>query len=237
MEFELCEDYALQMDVEDPLAGYKDRFYHLPGKIYMDGNSLGLLSTDAEDALLNILDEWKTLGIGGWSGGEIPWITYAEWLGAMEAGIVGAEPDEVVVCGGTTANLHALVATFYQPEGKRKKILADELNFPSDLYALVAQIRLRGGDPDKDLILVESRDGHIIDEDDIIDAMSDEVAIVLLPSVYYRSGQLLDMGRLTLEARRRCIPIGFDCSHSVGVVPHYFKNWGVDFAFWTDSLR
>jgi kynureninase len=232
LKFELGEDYALRLDAKDPLAGYKDRFYHLPGKIYMDGNSLGLLSIDAEESLLNILAEWKTLGIGGWSGGEIPWITYAEQLGAMEAGIVGAEPDEVVVCGGTTINLHALVATFYQPDGKRKKILADELNFPSDLYALAAQIRLRGGDPDEDLVLVESHDGRIIEEDDIIDAMSGEVAFALMPSIYYKSGQLLDMGRLTAEARERGITIGFDCSHSVGVVPHYFDDWGVDFAFW-----
>ncbi|TEU10039.1 kynureninase, partial [Candidatus Bathyarchaeota archaeon] len=150
MKFELGEDYALRLDAEDPLAGYKDRFYHLPGKIYMDGNSLGLLSRDAEESLLQILEEWKTLGIGGWSGGEIPWITYAERLGAMEAGIVGAEPEEIVVCGGTTINLHALVATFYQPDGKRKKILADEMNFPSDLYALAAQVRLIGGDPEED---------------------------------------------------------------------------------------
>jgi kynureninase len=231
LKFELGEDYALRLDAKDPLAGYKDRFYHLPGKIYMDGNSLGLLSIDAEESLLNILAEWKNLGIGGWSGGEIPWITYAERLGAMEAVIVGAEPEEIVVCGGTTVNLHALVATFYQPDGKRKKILADELNFPSDLYALAAQIRLRGGDPDEDLILVESRDGRIIEEDDVIDAMSDEVALALLPSVYYKSGQLLDMRRLTAEARERGITIGFDCSHSVGVVPHHFDDWGVDFAF------
>jgi kynureninase len=232
MEFELGEDFALKLDRKDPLAAYKDRFYHLPGKIYMDGNSLGLLSVDAEDALLDILGEWKTFGIGGWSGGRIPWITYAERLGAMEAGIVGAKPGEVVVCGGTTVNLHALVATFYQPEGERRKILADELNFPSDLYALAAQIRLRGGDPDEDLVLVESRDGGTIEEEDVIGAMSDEVALALLPSVYYKSGQLLDMGRLASEARRMEIPIGFDCSHSVGVVPHRFDDWGVDFALW-----
>jgi kynureninase len=232
MEFELGEDFALKLDREDPLAAYKDRFYHLPGKIYLDGNSLGLLSVDAEDALLDILGEWKTLGIGGWSGGRIPWITYAERLGALEAGIVGAKPGEVVVCGGTTVNLHALVATFYQPEGERRKILADELNFPSDLYALAAQIRLRGGDPDEDLVLVESQDGGTIEEEDVIGAMSDGVALALLPSVYYKSGQLLDMGRLASEARRREIPIGFDCSHSVGVVPHRFDDWGVDFALW-----
>jgi len=97
---------------------------------------------------------------------------------------------------------------------------------------LSAQIRLRGGDPDEDLVLVKSRDGVLIEEDDIVDAMSDEVALALLPSVYYRSGQLLDMGRLTEAAHERGILIGFDCSHSVGVVPHYLSEWGVDFAFW-----
>jgi kynureninase len=231
-DFRLGEEFALKLDDEDPLTTYKERFYSIPGVIYMDGNSLGLMSRDSEETLQRVADEWRTLGIGGWGSAEIPWITYAESLGAMEAGLVGAEPDEVVVCGGTTVNLHALVATFYEPEAGRRKILADELNFPSDLYALAAQIRLRGGDPDEDLLLVGSRDGSLIEEDDIVDAMTDDVALVLMPSVYYKSGQLLDMGRLTAEARARGIPIGFDCSHSVGVVPHHFDEWGVDFALW-----
>ena len=60
MEFELGMDYALQLDAEDPLASFKDRFYHLPGKIYMDGNSLGLVSKDAEASLLEVIEEWKS---------------------------------------------------------------------------------------------------------------------------------------------------------------------------------
>ena len=232
MDFEPGEDCALRLDEADPLAGYKDRFYGLPGCIYMDGNSLGLMSFDAESTLLRVMDEWKKLGIKGWSGAEQPWITYAERLGELQAPIVGAHPDEVVVTGGTTVNLHALVATFYRPEAGRTKILADELNFPSDLYALSAQIRLRGGDPDDDLVLVKSRDGALIEEDDIVDAMGGDVALALLPSVYYRSGQLLDMERLTKEAHDRGILIGFDLSHSVGVVPHRLSDWGADFAFW-----
>ncbi len=230
--YELGEDYALKLDAEDPLAGYKDRFYGLKDCIYMDGNSLGLMSVDAERTLLRVMDEWRTLGIRGWGGAEVPWIGYAERLGELQAPLVGAEPDELVVSGGTTVNLHALVSTFYRPKGKRRKILADELNFPSDLYALSAQVRLRGGDPDKDLVLVKSRDGLIVEEDDIVEAMTDEVQLALLPSVYYRSGQLLDMKRLTEEAHRRGIVIGFDCSHSVGVVPHRLSEWGADFAFW-----
>ncbi len=232
MDFEPGEEYALRMDEADPLAEYRDRFYGLPGCIYMDGNSLGLMSFDAESTLLRVMDEWKKLGIRGWSGAEMPWIEYAERLGELQAPIVGAHPDEVVVTGGTTVNLHALVATFYRPEPGRRKVIADELNFPSDLYALSAQIRLRGGDPDEDLVLVESRDGVLIEEDDVVDAMGGDVALALLPSVYYRSGQLLDMGRLTEEAHDQGILIGFDCSHSVGVVPHRLSDWGTDFAFW-----
>lgn len=231
-DFEVGEEFALRLDAEDPLASFRDRFYHIPGVIYMDGNSLGLLSRDAEETLLRVLDEWKRLGISSWTKGEIPWVWYGERLGALEAKLVGAEPEEVVVAGSTTVNLHTLVATFYRPEGRRTKILADELNFPSDLYALAAQIRLKGGDPDRDLILVRSRDGRTIDESDIVDAMTDEVALALLPSVYYRSGQLLDMEGLTAAAHDRGIVIGFDCSHSVGVVPHRFDEWNIDFAFW-----
>jgi len=227
-----CEDYALELDAGDPLASFRDRFYQIPGVIYMDGNSLGLLSKDAEETLLRIIEEWKRFGINGWTQGEIPWISYGERLGALEAQLVGAEAEEVVVTGSTTVNLHTLVATFYRPEGRRTKILADEINFPSDIYALASQIRLRGGDPDEDLVLVRSRDGRTIDESDVIAAMTDEVALAVLPSVYYRSGQLLDMERLTAAAHERDVKIGFDCSHSVGVVPHRFDDWGVDFAFW-----
>lgn len=231
-EYGLDEDYALEMDAQDPLAVFKERFYPLGDAVYMDGNSLGMMSRDAEKTLMRVIGEWRTLGIKGWGGAKIPWITYAEELGNLQAPLVGAEKDECVITGGTTINLHTLVSTFYQPEGKRRKILADELNFPSDLYALSAEIRLKNGKPDEDLILVRSRDGMLIEEEDIIAAMSDEVQLVLLPSVYYKSGQLLDMERVTEEAHKRGIIIGFDCSHSVGVVPHHFSEWGNDFAFW-----
>jgi kynureninase len=150
----------------------------------------------------------------------------------MMAPLVGAEPGEVVATGTTTVNQHALVATFYRPEGSRRKIVATELDFPSDIYALQSQILLHGGDPDRDLIRVPSRDGRTIDEADVIASMSDEVALVLMPSVLYRSGQLLDIQRIAAAARDRGIVAGFDCAHSVGAVPHRFDDWGVDFAFW-----
>src|SRR5690606_19188559 len=81
----------------------------------------------------------------------------SERLGAMMAPLVGADPEEVIVTGSTTVNLHQMVATFYRPRGKRTKILADTLNFPSDIYALQSQLRLHGLDPEEHLIRVPSR--------------------------------------------------------------------------------
>lgn len=223
---------AHALDEQDPLRPFRERFYLPPGRIYMDGNSLGLVSRDAEAAVLQALNDWKTYAIYGWTSGSRPWFTMAEELGALQADLMGARPEEVVVTGTTTVNLHALVSTFYRPTGKRTKIVADELDFPSDIYALKSQIALHGLDPAEHLVLVQSRDGRTIAEDDVIAAMTDDVALVLLPGVLYRSGQLLDMERLTAAAHERGILIGFDGCHSAGIVPHRLHDWGVDFAFW-----
>lgn len=229
-DFSVSRDYALSLDRQDSLAPFRQRFYLPENIIYMDGNSLGLLSEDAERSMLRVLNEWRTLGIRGWLEGQRPWFYFGEQLGEMAAGLVGAEAGELVFTGTTTVNIHALISTFYHPAGKRSKILADELNFPSDLYALEGQIKMKGLDPRKELVLVSSKDGRTLDEDTIVEMMTDEVALVYLPSVLFASGQLLDMEYLTRAAHERGIPIGWDCSHSAGTVPHHFSQWGVDFA-------
>ena len=229
---EAREAGAVARDAADPLGHFRERFSLLPGRIYLDGNSLGLLSREAEHETLAALEQWKTLGIDGWLGAEPPWFTLGEDLGALVAPLVGAEPRAVVVTGTTTVNQHALTATFYKPAGVRRKIVATALDCPSDVYALQSLIRLHGGDPQRDLVLVPSENGRTVAEEAIVAALEDDVALALLPAVLYRSGQLLDIPGLAAAARARGIPLGFDCAHSIGAVPHYFDEWGVDWAFW-----
>jgi kynureninase len=102
-------DYAAELDRADELGAYRSRFYLPSGGLYFDGNSLGLLSRDAEAAVLRTLEEWKTLGIEGWLSAPQPWYYLGESLGRLSAPLIGAEPDQVVVTGTTTTNLHALL--------------------------------------------------------------------------------------------------------------------------------
>jgi kynureninase len=232
MDYNINEEYAIEQDKKDRLSHFKNEFYIKNDWYYMDGNSLGLLSKRAEKSLLTSLDDWKQYGIDGWMDGKEPWFYYSEKLGKMTSPLIGGKEQETIVTGSITANLHQLLSTFYQPEGRKTKILADELTFPSDIYAIKSQLELKGYDPVKDLLQVKSRDGLTLREEDIIDSMTEEVALILLPSVLYRSGQLLNMKLLTEEAHKRGIIIGFDLAHSIGAIPHELHDWDVDFAVW-----
>lgn len=224
--------YAEKLDQQDSLGKYREEFYIPEKTIYMDGNSLGLMSKRAEVSLQSIFHSWKDYGIDGWTRGEQPWFFYAEKLAEMNASLVGAKKNEVMITGSTTSNIHQVLASFFKPEGKKMKILADELNFPSDIYALKSQLALHGLDPNEHLVQVKSRDGRMLEEEDIIEAMTDDIAFILLPGVLYRSGQILNMKLLTEEAHKRGILIAFDLCHSIGAIPHELSEWGVDFAVW-----
>ena len=230
--YESGRAFAEAQDRIDPLAHLRERFYTKENQIYMDGNSLGLCSKDAEKAILRALDDWKNYGINLWTGAPVNYFLYHDAIGAKLARLINARPEEVTVCANTTLNVHQCIATFYKPEGKRNKIIIDELNFPTDRYAVTSHIKSRGLDPDEVLKVIKSRDGKTLCEEDIIEAMTDDVALVLLPSVLYRSAQLLDLQRLTKVAHERGIIIGFDLCHSIGNVNHDFAAIDCDFALW-----
>lgn len=223
---------ARELDQADDWSALRDEFYLPPDTIYLDGNSLGLLSRRAEASLFAALDAWRRRGIGGWLEADPPWYTLAETLAARMAPLVGAAPDELIVANSTTVNLHQLLATLYHPRPERGVILMDEISFPSNHHAVASQLSLRGLDRERHLRIVRARDDGLLAEDDLIAALRPDVALLLLPAVIYTTGQLLDLPRLASSARDAGALIGLDCSHSVGAVPHRFDEWGVDFAYW-----
>jgi kynureninase len=222
---------ARRRDENDPLSSIRDRFFVPEGERYMDGNSLGLLSRDAEAALDRAVDQWRDLAIRGWTDADPDWFSYGERLGSRLAPLVGASEGEVVVANSTTVNIHTLVGTFYD-RARGENVVVDALDFPTDHYAIRARLRARGVDPDDALRVVESRDGRTIATDDVLDAIDDGVGLVFLPSVLYRSGQLFDLETITEAAHDAGALVGFDLAHSVGVVPHSLSELGVDFAVW-----
>lgn len=225
-------EFAIDLDRKDPIRHARDYFYRNEGVIYMDGNSLGLCSKKAEKSVLEALDVWKRLGIGIWNVENSKYFLYPSYLGGRMASLIHADKNEVTVTSSTTINIHQCLSTFYKPTQNRYKILVDDLNFPTDRYAVDSQVRLHGYDPSEAVKVVSSPDGRNISEDLVIDAMGDDVALALLPSVLYRSAQLLDMERITAEAHKRGILIGWDLCHSIGAIPHDFKKIDPDFAVW-----
>lgn len=172
------------------------------------------------------LEDWKRLGIGGWLEAQPPWFTWAEALAERVAPFIGAAPGEVAVANSTTVNLHQLLATLHPA---RSNILAFAGEFPSDLHAIRAF--LKGS---ADLILVDPGADGLIDEAALEARLKNDprIGLAVLPSVVYTTGQLLDLPRLTAAARAAGAVIGFDLSHSIGVVPHALSAIGADFAVW-----
>jgi kynureninase len=233
MHIPASREQARQLDSRDLLARFRKRFYRPSGQIYLGGNSLGLLSRDAEQTLLRVLNEWKTRAIGGWLEGESPWFSMLDALAARVAKLVGAQPDEVTIANATTSNLHQLLATLYRPQFARPRALIDALSFPSDRYALRSHLRLRGLDPNANLLVVQANGAGLLEESRIEEALADpSVQLAVLPSVVHTSGQLLDASRLCRAARSHGVVIGLDISHSIGLLPHALDEWDADFAFW-----
>ncbi|MDY0236526.1 MAG: kynureninase [Gudongella sp.] len=225
-------DYAKEMDQKDPLKDYKSKFSVQENIYYMDGNSLGLCSVDAKDSLIDVLNEWSNEGIKIWGSRGGKFYNYPQFLGEKMSKLINARPEEVVAMGSITSNLHQLLATFYHPTKTKYKILVDELNFPSDIYAVKSILELKGQNLEDSLKVIKSHDGKFLDEQDIIDAMDDDVAIALLPSVLYRSAQVLDMDTITAAAHKRGVIIGWDLAHGIGAIPYDFSKSEPDFAVW-----
>jgi kynureninase len=241
ISFSADEKFAHQLDAEDPLGNFREKF-HLPlgkdGKplIYFAGNSLGPMPKSAREIVEQELDNWAELAVDAHHRAGTPWYSYHETLREPTARLIGAQPNEVICMNSLTVNLHLMLATFYRPTKSRNKILMEEPAFPSDTYAIKSQIVHHGLDPKDALILARPRkDKFTVRTEEIVDLIerhSDQLAVVMIGAVNFFTGQLFDIEEITAAAQKRGIVVGFDLAHAVGNVPLALHDWNVDFAVW-----
>jgi len=140
-----------------------------------------------------------------------------------------------------TANLHLMMVSFYQPAGKRTKILIEDHAFPSDHYAVESQLKHHQQNVADNMMLWKPRvdsagaSEELLNHDDLyqmIEEHGDEIAMILLPGVQYYTGQVLDMKTITAKAQAKGIKVGFDLAHAAGNLEMHLHDWQVDFACW-----
>src|SRR5438034_1482808 len=241
MQFSADQDFAREMDAQDPLRDFREHFYLPLGKdgkplIYFAGNSLGPMPKAARQIVEEELDNWARLGVDAHHATGTPWYSYHEALREPAARLVGAQPIEVICMNSLTVNLHLMMATFYRPTKSRFKILMEDPAFPSDTYAIKTQIVHHELEPKEALLLARPREGEftVRTEEilDLIEKHADELAVVLLAGVNFFTGQFFDIPTITAAAQKHGIIVGIDLAHAIGNVPLFLHDWNVDFAVW-----
>ncbi len=233
---------AKELDKQDSLAHLRQEF-EIPKnekgeeKIYLCGNSLGLLPKLSRQYVNEELDKWSHHGVEGHFAPEHrPWLSYHEEVTSSLAALAGAKKSEVVAMNSLTTNLHLLLMPFFRPSGKRTKILREDATFPSDIYAINTHLHSRQLDPKDHLIVVKSESPYgVLSTEAILETIEkhkDEIATILMSGVHYLSGQLFDIKKITSLAHQYGIMVGFDLAHAFGNVPLNLHDTGVDFAAW-----
>ncbi len=219
--------YAQQLDERDPLAHFRDRFViNDPDLIYLDGNSLGRLPKATIPHLQDLVEnQWGNNLIEGWNEG---WFEKPIRLGEKIAQLIGAEPDEVVVCNSTSVNLFKLAAAALKYQAGKHTLVSDEFNFPTDLYVFQGVIELLGGK--RQLKLIRSEDSISISEDSVKDVITDDTALVALTQVAFKSAFTYDIKKVTELAHQAGALTLWDLCHSVGAVPLKLNEWNADLA-------
>ncbi|MEO7411518.1 MAG: kynureninase [Sphingomicrobium sp.] len=195
----------------------RDRFCLPEGVIYLDGNSLGAMPAAAPTRIARTVEtEWGKDLITSWNRHD--WIGLPQRLGASIARLVGAEADEVVVCDSTSVNLFKLLAAALDARPGRRTILTEKGNFPTDLYIAEGLARMVGATV------------RAVPADEIVSALGEDVAVLMLTEVDYCSGRRHDMDALTAAAHRAGALALWDLSHSAGAIAIDLNGCGADLA-------
>ncbi len=239
MTYENTPAFAYELDEQDPQKVFRSQF-HFPkrnGKdaIYFCGNSLGLQPKVTESYIQRELDCWKEHAVEGHFTGNTPWVSYHQLSKKSLSRLTGGLEHEVVSMNNLTTNLHLLLASFYQPSGKRVKLMIEGGAFPSDHYAAESHMRRVGISPEEHLITLTPESGKTFTTEEIISAIrahGEELALVLFPGVQYYTGQYFDMKAISKAAHEVGAFAGFDLAHAMGNLPLTLHEDDIDFATW-----
>jgi len=212
---------CLALDRDDPLAALRDEFVLPEGVVYLDGNSLGALPRRTAARLAEVAQrEWGEGLIRSWN--DAGWIDLSQRIGDKIAALIGARPGEVSVADSTSLNvfksLSAAAALQRADAPRRRVILSERGNFPTDLYIAESVAASHG-------LVLRLADGERIDA-----ALDDEVAVLMLTHVNYRSGRMHRLAETTRAAHAAGALVIWDLAHSAGAVPVDLHGANADFA-------
>lgn len=215
----LTRDSLAAMDANDPLAHFKDKFFVPDGVLYFDGNSLGAVLKTVEGRIHEVItQEWGVGLIRSWN--RAGWYEMPRRLGDKIARLIGANPGEVVVADSTSVNLFKVLAAGVKLNPNRRVILSEPDNFPTDLYMAQGLIRLLGSD--HELVLKPANE--------IMSAIDEDTALVMLTHVNYRTGAMHDMKAITAQAHAKGALVIWDLAHSAGALQVDLTGANADFA-------
>ncbi|MFD0980756.1 kynureninase [Tropicimonas aquimaris] len=194
--------------------------FQLPeGVVYLDGNSLGPLPKATPERVARVMQpEWQDLLIGGWT--KAGWHMMPETQGDRIAAMIGAEPGHVVVGDTLSIKVYQALAAALALRPERRVILSDTGNFPSDLYMAEGLAATLGNGTKLVTVAPEDVAAHL----------TEEVAVLMLTEVDYRTGRRHDMAALTRKAHEVGALTLWDLAHSFGALPVDLAAAGVDFA-------
>ena len=212
------DDYA-EIDARDPLAALREEFVLREGEIYLDGNSLGPVSKGVRRRVNEVIDhEWGQGLIRSWNAAG--WMDEPLALGDRLAPLIGAREGEVLVADTLTFLLAKIIGGALDLTPQRHVVITDAVNFHSDLYIVDGMARRAGRE-----IVVKA-----IDRDTLDEHLDDDVALVMLTHVDFRTGEMLDLSAITARVHAAGALMLWDFAHSTGAVPLDVTGADVDFA-------
>jgi len=215
----ITKSYCQNLDRKDLLAHLRKAFYLPKGKINMDGNSLGSLPKSTKKRLQEVVQkEWGDGMIGSWS--KAGWFESPIRVGNKIAPLIGANKGEVIVADTTSVNIYKALCAAISLNKGRKIMLSEKGNFPTDLYMMQGIANFS----DERLI------NKVVDPSAILEELTEEVAVLILTQVHYKTAAIKDMKRITQKAHEKGILVVWDLSHSVGSIEVALNDCQVDFA-------